>query len=392
MRSDDLTGLQMADPVPVDWSGKRSAPRTIRVQSGTWPSGLYAAKLEAPDGRVGFAPFVLRPSTPGPSRVAVVLPTNTWQAYNLYDADGDGWGDTWYAGGHPPVVLDRPYRARGVPPRFRRYDYPFLRWLEQTGRNPDFLTERRRGRARERRRAPAQVRPRRLPGTHRVRHGPRLRRDRALPRPGRAGSCSSPRTTSSGRWSATPTRSCASHSGVPSRGPESRLLGVQYRANDDGTRQAPFTMVDVDAAPWLFGDTGLANGSLARERGGRLRDRDRLDDVRVTAGHPGARADPRPVRPGRQRGDERTTRRARAQGCSRPARWTSPRCSSSIPASGCSTTSGATCSRAWPFLRRSADPSGAPGTASRATRQARPGGSRWEVSPHTANDADLERR
>jgi hypothetical protein len=70
-----------------------------------------------------------------------VLPTNTWQAYNLYDADGDGWGDTWYAGGNPPVVLDRAYRSRGVPPRFRRYDYPFLRWLEQTRRDPDFLSD-----------------------------------------------------------------------------------------------------------------------------------------------------------------------------------------------------------------------------------------------------------
>ena len=141
LRSDELTGLQMADPVNVDWRGKRSTARAIRVQSGTWPSGLYTAKLETPDGRVGFAPFILRAPTPGPSRVAVVLPTNTWQAYNLYDADGDGWGDTWYAGGNPPVVLDRPYRSRGVPPRFRRYDYPFLRWLEQTRRDPDFFSD-----------------------------------------------------------------------------------------------------------------------------------------------------------------------------------------------------------------------------------------------------------
>jgi hypothetical protein len=51
--------------------------------------------------------------------------------------------------------------------------------------------------------------------------------------------------------------------------PESRLLGVQYRANDDGTHQAPFTITDVDGAPWLFADTGLANGSvLGAEVGG----------------------------------------------------------------------------------------------------------------------------
>ena len=65
--------------------------------------GLYAAKLETDDGRVGFAPFVLRPADARRDARGGVLPTNTWQAYNLYDADGDGWGDTWYAGGLPPV-------------------------------------------------------------------------------------------------------------------------------------------------------------------------------------------------------------------------------------------------------------------------------------------------
>ena len=38
-------------------------------------------------------------------------------------------------------MLDRPYRDRGVPPRFRRYDFPFLRWLEKTRREPDFLSD-----------------------------------------------------------------------------------------------------------------------------------------------------------------------------------------------------------------------------------------------------------
>jgi N,N-dimethylformamidase beta subunit-like, C-terminal len=261
MRSDDLTGLQMADPVPVDWSGKRSAPRTIRVQSGTWPSGLYAAKLEAPDGRMGFAPFVLRPPTPGPSRVAVVLPTNTWQAYNLYDADGDGWGDTWYAGGHPPVVLDRPYRARGVPPRFRRYDYPFLRWLEQTRRDPDFLAD---------------------DDVDALPSGDELRRmydlvvfpghteyvtahaydviERFRDLGGRLVFLSANNFFWKVERNGNSIVRVAQWRALARA--ESRLLGVQYRANDDGTRQAPFTVVDVDAAPWLFADTGLENGSL----------------------------------------------------------------------------------------------------------------------------------
>ena len=71
----------------------------------------------------------------------VVLPTYTWQAYNFRDADGDGWGDTWYAGGSPPVSLDRPFLNRGVPPFYRRYDLAFLRWLHQTGRAPDVIAE-----------------------------------------------------------------------------------------------------------------------------------------------------------------------------------------------------------------------------------------------------------
>jgi hypothetical protein len=51
--------------------------------------------------------------------------------------------------------------------------------------------------------------------------------------------------------------------------PEVRLLGVQYRANDDGTRQGSFFIPDVSVAPWLFDGTGLADGdTLGQEVGG----------------------------------------------------------------------------------------------------------------------------
>ena len=267
LRSDDLTGESMGAPVSVDWSGKRSAARRIRVQSGTWPSGLYAARLETPDGRVGFAPFVLRAPTPGPSRVAVVLPTSTWQAYNLHDADGDGWGDTWYAGGNPPVVLDRPYRARGVPPRFRRYDYPFLRWLEQTRRDPDFFTD---------------------DDVDALASGDDLRRlydlvvfpghteyvsqhaydvvERYRDLGGRLVFLSANNFFWKVEREGNAIRRIAQWRTLGR--PESRLLGIQYRANDDGTRQGPYIVSDVDAAPWLFAKTGLANGSVIGEEVG----------------------------------------------------------------------------------------------------------------------------
>ena len=83
---------------------------------GSWPSGMYYARLTSSKGELGFAPFVLRARRPGVSRVLVVLPTNTWQAYNFRDMDADGVGDTWYANeGIHVVDLARPYLNRGVP-------------------------------------------------------------------------------------------------------------------------------------------------------------------------------------------------------------------------------------------------------------------------------------
>ena len=267
MRSDDLTGLQMADPVTIDWSRKRSTPRTIRVQTGTWPSGLYAAKLEAPDGRVGFAPFVLRATTPGSSRVAVVLPTNTWQAYNLDDADGDGWGDTWYAGGNPPVVLDRPYRSRGVPPRFRRYDYPFLRWLEQTRRDPDFLSDDDLDATPSGDELRAAYDLVVFPGhTEYVTQHAYDVIERYRDLGGRLIFLSANNFFWKVERSGDAIRRIAQWRALGR--PEARVLGAQYRANDDGTRQGPFVVGDVDAAPWLFAGTGLVNGSVLGEEVG----------------------------------------------------------------------------------------------------------------------------
>jgi hypothetical protein len=267
-RNDEMTGLPMGDPITVDWTGKRSTARTIVVQSGVgWPSGLYTVKLETPDGRVGFAPFVLRPSAPGDERVAVILPTNTWQAYNLYDADGDGWGDTWYAGGTPPVVLDRPYRDRGVPPRFFRYDFPFLRWLEKTRRNPDVFAD---------------------DDLERFATGDELRTlydlvvfpghseymtqhaydivERFRDLGGRLIFLSA----NNFFWKVEKrARSIVRGRQWRRLGrPEARLCGVQYRANDDGALQAPFVIPDVSVAPWLFEGTGLENGGLLGEEVG----------------------------------------------------------------------------------------------------------------------------
>jgi hypothetical protein len=114
----------------------------IWIRVGRWESGLYFARLTALDGRVGYAPFVVRPRPLGIGKVAVVFPTNTWQAYNFRDMDGDGVGDTWYA--HPSihvVRLARPFLKPGMPRRFRYYDLSFIRWLDRQGKTADFYSD-----------------------------------------------------------------------------------------------------------------------------------------------------------------------------------------------------------------------------------------------------------
>ena len=165
------------------------------------------------------------------------MPTNTWQAYNFDDADGDGWGDTWYAGGNPPVLLDRPYRQRGTPLRGSPLRTSrFLKFVRQTGKTPDFLAED------DLEAFPSGDELRRLydlvvfPGhteyvTQQAYDVVQRFRDLA------AASSSSPRTTSSGRWRRAAASMRRSSSGASWAARSRRSCGVQYRANDNGSRQ-----------------------------------------------------------------------------------------------------------------------------------------------------------
>jgi hypothetical protein len=134
-REDRLSGVPVTDPIePV-------SPR-VALRVGDWPSGLYFARLDGPGGTLGFAPFVVRPRHLGESRVAVVLPTNTWQAYNFRDVDRDGVGDTWYADSRiRSVDLTRPFLHRGVPPNFRGYNQSFVWWLALHDKDVDVLAD-----------------------------------------------------------------------------------------------------------------------------------------------------------------------------------------------------------------------------------------------------------
>ena len=137
-RRDPLTGASVVgNRHLVDWRRHRDAPGRVVVPYATRRrSGLYFLRITTDDGRIGYAPFVIRP------RVAVVLPTHTWQAYNFYDANGDGWGDTWYARGATRTIdLRRPYLELGVPFRFREWDLGFIDWFNRTRKQADFLSD-----------------------------------------------------------------------------------------------------------------------------------------------------------------------------------------------------------------------------------------------------------
>jgi len=123
--NDVMLGTPVTKITPV---GAVHGRRAFPIPIANWPSGVYFAQLTAPGSRVGYAPFVLAPRHLGEHRIAVVMPTQTWQAYNFRDDNGDGQPDTWYAGWKKlQARLIRPFLDRGVPPHWKQYDAPFVR-------------------------------------------------------------------------------------------------------------------------------------------------------------------------------------------------------------------------------------------------------------------------
>jgi hypothetical protein len=255
-----LSGLPLGDPVTLDWGFWRDAPHQLRLWIGAWPSGLYFAKLTSPNGEVGYAPFVVRPAALGEHRVAVVLPTMTWQAYNFRDDDGDGWGDTWYAG--PPnrtVRLGRAFLNRGVPPHYAKYDLGFLHWLAWEDKHVDFIAD-----VDLERIADGQGLANRydlivFPGhTEYVTQHMRdvIQRYRDL------GGNLMFLSSNNFFWKVTAAGNLVTRiQQWRSLGqPEAGLIGVQYLANDEGQTLRPYVVESELTAPWLWAGTNLHNG------------------------------------------------------------------------------------------------------------------------------------
>ena len=255
-----MYGVPVGEPLVLEWERYRDRPHRVRYGIPGLPSGFYYAQLTADDGRVGYAPFIVRPPRIGTARAAVVLPTNTWQAYNFRDDNGDGWGDTWYAGiSQTPVSLGRPFLDRGVPPKFRGYDVGFLRWLHETGRNVDYLAENDLERATGAELAAAYdliVFPGHTEYVTRDEYD-HVRRYRDL------GGNLIFLSANNFFWEVQ-RRNWRLHKVAKWRNlerPEASLIGVQYLANDEGGVKAPYVVTSATAAPWFWEGTGLVDGS-----------------------------------------------------------------------------------------------------------------------------------
>jgi hypothetical protein len=255
-------GQAMTAAARVDWSAHTNAPASIQVvRPGDWPSGLYFLRISADDGRVGYAPFVVRPRTLGKHRVAVVLATQTWQAYNFADANGDGWGDSWYVSNRQRFVdLSRPFLDFGLPFRFHDWDLTFLTWLQQTNKQVDFLSDQDLGS---------------------IATGDELARNYDLVVfPGHEEYVTQQELNVvtryrdlGGNLAFLAANNMFWRVGIDGTlmskvalwrtlgHPEAALVGTQYVGSNHGAVQKPFVVTGADRAPWLFAGTGLQNGS-----------------------------------------------------------------------------------------------------------------------------------
>ncbi|MBJ7452334.1 MAG: immunoglobulin domain-containing protein [Blastococcus sp.] len=132
------------DPVTGEVSPDWSLTDEFTVPA-SWPSGFYMAALKVTSGNgTGSArrlPFVVRAPSSQNSRVVVIVPVNTWQAYN-------GWGGNALYDNHSAdgqrashVSFERPW-MEGVEQSTWRYDeLNLVRFLERNDVDVSYITD-----------------------------------------------------------------------------------------------------------------------------------------------------------------------------------------------------------------------------------------------------------
>jgi hypothetical protein len=100
---------QRLSPDAQTLDARWSSTLTLRIPSA-WPSGMYLARLSYDNARASYIPIVVREPTRR-GGIAVIVPTNTYQAYNnwggasLYTSPAPG------ARRRSVVSFDRPLRS-----------------------------------------------------------------------------------------------------------------------------------------------------------------------------------------------------------------------------------------------------------------------------------------
>jgi hypothetical protein len=189
------------------------------------------------------------------------MPTQTWQAYNHRDDNGDGRADTWYACTcQHSARLGRPFLDRGTPPHFKHYEAWWLRWLVQTGKDVDVISdaELKHASGRELARAYSLII---FSGHHE--YVTTHEYDAITDYRNRGGNLAF-LSANNFYWK------IVIHGRVMYRvvkwrdigRPEAALLGVEYFHNDDGQHRGPWIVRNAGSFPWLFAGTGLHNGSV----------------------------------------------------------------------------------------------------------------------------------
>ena len=144
--TDKAAVAQPAPPAP-DQYGKVDAgwnvTDTLSV-GANWVSGYYMAKLVITNGTYSgdssYIPFIVLPPASQHSAILVVVPINTWQAYNTWG------GESLYAHNPIPaafkVSLNRPLLDASFGYNRPFYtEYPLVRFLEREGYDVSYVTD-----------------------------------------------------------------------------------------------------------------------------------------------------------------------------------------------------------------------------------------------------------
>ncbi|GAA1840584.1 N,N-dimethylformamidase beta subunit family domain-containing protein [Asanoa iriomotensis] len=145
-----LAGRTQAEPSvdPKTRMVRCAWERGWRLRVGPdWVSGFYLALLTNADGWCRWVPFVVRDTRPAAG--LVIVPTSTYQAYNMWPHDGRLGASLYYgfdATGEPVATLrsrsvshDRPYQDDGLP-ALAEHDMGFVRWAEEHGADLGYAT------------------------------------------------------------------------------------------------------------------------------------------------------------------------------------------------------------------------------------------------------------